>query len=172
MEKQKRIQEKLKIKRKTLRDRISKSTSHNSGGFSWVSTILILVVVGLCWWNISLHRRLEVCKDYDTSNYTEIQHTILNDDDAGYVAELKNFSVISYNEHMGNYTTVWGTPLTPNKSCAVDPRVIPYGAYVIIDGEMYVAEDTGEFVEGERIIGICTTEFRPSKITDVLVIVD
>ena len=39
-----------------------------------------------------------------------------------------------------------GRRLVSGKSCAVDPRVIPYGSNVIVEGKRYVAHDTGTAV--------------------------
>lgn len=35
------------------------------------------------------------------------------------------------------------SPVVPGKTIAVDPNVIPYGSLVVIDGEKYLANDTG-----------------------------
>lgn len=48
------------------------------------------------------------------------------------------------------YTTATGT--TPHVGgCAVDPRVIPLGSYVKLNGVVYHAEDTGGAIKGNRI---------------------
>ncbi len=41
--------------------------------------------------------------------------------------------------------TATGTKATADRTIAVDPKVIPYGSRIIIDGKEYVAEDTGGF---------------------------
>ena len=54
----------------------------------------------------------------------------------------------------GNYVgqpTASGTPLVVGRTIAVDPKVIPLGSYVVIDGHTYVAEDTGSGIKGARI---------------------
>lgn len=47
--------------------------------------------------------------------------------------------------------TATGTYATPNRTIAVDPKVIPYGTEVIISGQTYIAEDTGGNIKGNRI---------------------
>lgn len=47
--------------------------------------------------------------------------------------------------------TATGTTPTPGRTIAVDPDVIPYGTEVLIDGHIYVAEDTGGVIKGNRI---------------------
>lgn len=48
-------------------------------------------------------------------------------------------------------TTATGTVPTPERTIAVDPRKIPYGTKVIIDGHTYIAEDTGGAIKGNKI---------------------
>ena len=47
--------------------------------------------------------------------------------------------------------TATGTRVAANRTIAVDPKVIPLGSKVIIDGHTYVAEDTGGAIKGNRI---------------------
>lgn len=44
-----------------------------------------------------------------------------------------------------------GTKPTPGRTIAVDPSVIPLGTRVIINGQIYVAEDTGSSIKGKKI---------------------
>lgn len=44
-----------------------------------------------------------------------------------------------------------GKRLLQGRSIAVDPRVIPYGTEILIDGHVYVAEDCGGAIKGNRI---------------------
>lgn len=47
--------------------------------------------------------------------------------------------------------TASGVMPTAGRTIAVDPRVIPLGSQVIIDGHTYVAEDTGGAIKGQKI---------------------
>ncbi len=47
--------------------------------------------------------------------------------------------------------TASGTKATPNQTISVDPKVIPLGSKVIIDGHTYIAEDTGGAIKGNCI---------------------
>lgn len=50
----------------------------------------------------------------------------------------------------GDGLTATGIPVTPGV-VAVDPEVIPLGSTVIIDGQAYLAADTGEAVRGNHV---------------------
>ena len=47
--------------------------------------------------------------------------------------------------------TATGTKATQGRTIAVDPRVIPYGTKVVINGNTYIAEDCGGAIKGNRI---------------------
>lgn len=49
------------------------------------------------------------------------------------------------------YKTASGTVVTAGRTIAVDPDVIPLGTKVLINGHLYVAEDTGGAIKGNRI---------------------
>ena len=47
--------------------------------------------------------------------------------------------------------TSTGVTAQANRTIAVDPKVIPYGTTVMIDGKEYIAEDCGGAIKGKRI---------------------
>lgn len=49
------------------------------------------------------------------------------------------------------YLTATGTEVTPGRTIAVDPSVIAYGTEVVIDGQVYIAEDCGGAIKGKHI---------------------
>lgn len=51
--------------------------------------------------------------------------------------------------------TATGTQATAGRTIAVDPEVIPLGTEVIIDGQSYIAEDTGRAIKGNKIDIFC-----------------
>ncbi len=53
--------------------------------------------------------------------------------------------------YSGNNRTASGTVPTSNRTIAVDTNVIPFGTKVIINGQVYVAEDRGGAIKGKRI---------------------
>lgn len=47
--------------------------------------------------------------------------------------------------------TSTGVTAVTNRTIAVDPTIIPYGSKVVINGQVYVAEDCGGAIKGKRI---------------------
>lgn len=50
-----------------------------------------------------------------------------------------------------NGITATGTKATAGRTIAVDPNTIPLGSQVIINGNIYIAEDTGGAIKGNKI---------------------
>lgn len=50
-----------------------------------------------------------------------------------------------------SYPTASGVMPTENHTIAVDTNIIPFGTEILIDGNVYVAEDTGSAIKGNRI---------------------
>ena len=53
--------------------------------------------------------------------------------------------------YSGNNRTASGTVPTTNRTIAIDTSVIPFGTKVVINGQVYVAEDRGGAIKGKRI---------------------
>lgn len=53
--------------------------------------------------------------------------------------------------------TASGARAEVGKTIAVDPAVIPLGSTVIIDGQEYIAQDTGGAIQGNRIDIYCSS---------------
>lgn len=53
--------------------------------------------------------------------------------------------------NMTNPTTASGTRATQGRTIATDTSVIPFGSKVVINGQIYTAEDTGSAIKGKRI---------------------
>lgn len=53
--------------------------------------------------------------------------------------------------YSGGNRTASGTVPTTNRTLAVDTNVIPFGTKLVINGQVYVAEDRGGAIKGKRI---------------------
>lgn len=62
---------------------------------------------------------------------------------------IENYPHICNNGNASSTAT--GTKPTPGRTVAVDPKVIPYFSNVIINGNTYIAEDTGGHIKGNRV---------------------
>ena len=57
-----------------------------------------------------------------------------------------------HNCNNGNSSaTATGTVPMAGRTVAVDPKIIPYGSKVIINGHTYIAEDCGGAIKGNRV---------------------
>lgn len=99
----------------------------------------------------------EICSTVEET--TDIPLTTVKYEDIPKLKELGTFQYFAYcNEeydHICNdgppYLTKMETKPTANRTVAVDPDVIPLGAKLYINGEYYIAEDTGPNIQGNRI---------------------
>lgn len=70
-------------------------------------------------------------------------------------AYIGNFTIAHYDPHSccgtGTGKTATGTVATPGRTIAVDPRIIPLGSQIEINGAIYIAEDTGGAIRGNKI---------------------
>lgn len=57
-----------------------------------------------------------------------------------------------------------GARAEAGKTIAVDPEVIPYGSEVIINGQAYIAQDTGGAIQGNRIDVYCRSHEEALKL--------
>ncbi|MCM1157305.1 MAG: 3D domain-containing protein [Bacteroidales bacterium] len=77
---------------------------------------------------------------------------------AAYGQSLGTFVITAYctcrvccGVYSGGNRTASGTVPTTNRTIAVDTNVIPFGTRLIINGQVYVAEDRGGDIQGKRI---------------------
>lgn len=105
-----------------------------------------------------LSQKWHECNDYQIAKANE------NEELSSKIENMKktnkrlvgNFKITHYcpcttcNGHWGSKTAL-GTTMTPYRTIAVDPRIIPLGSKVEINGNTYIAEDTGGAIKGYRI---------------------
>ncbi len=69
---------------------------------------------------------------------------------------IGNFRITHYGMDITAATSTGATP-TIGRTIGVDPNVIPYGTQVMINGHVYIAEDTGAYT-GNHIDVLCESE--------------
>lgn len=67
------------------------------------------------------------------------------------IASNKLIGKFRITHYAGDTATSTGARPTVGRTIAVDPRVIPYGSRVIINGHTYIAEDCGGAIKGNKI---------------------
>ncbi len=119
----------------------------------------ILIETNLKEENITLSVKEDSAKEMNTTtiDMATISDAMKNDN----INYLGNFKVTAYcgcEQCCGVYaqnrdivTGAIGEPLINNYSIAVDPNIIPYYSTVYINGQAYVAHDTGGAIKGNRI---------------------
>ena len=130
-------------------------------------TILVIVAVLFCAGAIKPWFSVEM-KVIEKIQYVEVENELICKDEEK--TEMKKEENENENEmrFLGNYKltaycacdkccgktdaiTATGAKATQGRTIAVDPKVIPYGSEVIIDGEKYIAEDCGGAIKNNRI---------------------
>lgn len=139
--------------------------------------------VGVRWWRMNkAHEGAEICRRLGGDNSAALAYfgerwTTANNErkelEASQRVSLGNFKITHYcpcsicNGSYAGKPTALGTTLTPYRTIAVDPRVIPLGTHVIINGQEYIAEDTGGAIKGNRI-DLCVATHSEAKAKGVI----
>lgn len=88
----------------------------------------------------------EVTEVTEVTDVTEPEHE--------YIGEFKLTAYCPCSSCCGQWAdgiTSTGVTAQADRTIAVDPKVIPYGTEVVINGNTYVAEDCGGSIKGNRI---------------------
>lgn len=104
---------------------------------------------------------------------TEVELTTVKFEDIPELTELGTFKLTAYcicqeccgksPDHPEYGITASGTRATPGRSVAVDTSVIPFGTKLYINGNTYIAEDTGKLVKG-NVVDICFDNHREAEL--------
>ena len=93
---------------------------------------------------------------YEPETEIMVVQEVVQEEKAPEVVSLGEFKITAYcpcvecSDGWG-YKTSTGAKATEGRTIAVDPKVIPYGSEVVIDGHTYKAEDCGGLIKGNRI---------------------
>lgn len=118
---------------------------------------------GKLWYKIQYGSQVGwVCSSFvkvNSSSPTNTNTNNSNTTNSGKKVSLGTFTLTAY--CLENYphicndgdasATATGVKPKAGRTIAVDPKVIPYGSVVIINGHEYVAEDTGGAIKGKKI---------------------
>lgn len=114
---------------------------------------LLIIILALIFANFSFdymtNQRLKHIENACTSTVIEPYSEEIAEADTLYLTK-ESFLISHYCDCMEccgktDGITRSGTQATVNRTIAVDPEIIPLGTEVIIDGNVYIAEDTGAF---------------------------
>lgn len=105
---------------------------------------------------------------------TEIELTTIKYEDIPKLTELGTFKLTGYcicqeccgktPDHPAYGITKSGAKAKPGKTVGVDPNIIPLGTELYINGNYYIAEDTGDF--SGKIIDICVASHEEADAFD------
>ena len=107
----------------------------------WNIFISILLISVLSIVSLDVKKRVELKPQTQT---IVIEESVIPNE---YLGEF----VATYYTHTGNRTSTGVYPKA-NRTIAVDPKKIPYGTYLYVDGHgVYIAEDCGGDIKGHRL---------------------
>lgn len=117
-----------------------------------VGTLLILAL--MTWVFVAFNNHLvDICRQDKPIAHTDVepqkQTTILQVTATAYSNHYKCTGKTP--SHPAYGITYSGTKATEGRTIAVDKNIIPLGSTVIINGQAYIAEDTGRLIKGNRI---------------------
>ena len=121
-----------------------------------VIVIITIGIVTICRIDSVMSEQAKILKTQEDcmNQIMEIRQEI---DEIEVVESLGEFTLTHYCDCLeccGQYSdgiTATGTEATQGRTIAVDPNVIPLGSEVLIDGQVYIAEDVGGAIKGNRI---------------------
>lgn len=124
--------------------------------FYIITISAILIVAGL-----AIHHIDKVCSErvpmvidnHVEKAYYQAEPEELEEPALEYLGEYKVTHYCPCEECCGkdDGITFTGTAATEGRTVAVDPKVIPLGSEVVLNGENYIAEDIGGAIKGNRI---------------------
>lgn len=106
---------------------------------------------------------IEVQSESEEMVTSDIAETIEDEDNPNNLVNLGEFRITSYcscrkcNGKWYGYPTAAGTEYIEGRTIAVDERQIPLGSKVMINGHIYVAEDTGSEIKRNCIDIYCSS---------------
>ena len=113
----------------------------------------------LVYWQEKADKQAETLEKLDSEitdlniQISELERTISFYESWKNIGEFKITYYWPGEDSYGTATST-GAVATEGRTVAVDPEIIPYGTEIMIDGHIYIAEDTGSALKGNRTIDI------------------
>lgn len=113
----------------------------------------------LAYWQEKADKQAETLEQLDSEitdlniQISELERTINFYESWQNIGEFKITYYWPGEDSYGTATST-GAVATEGRTVAVDPEIIPYGTEIMIDGHIYIAEDTGYALKGNRTIDI------------------
>ncbi len=122
----------------------------------WIFVALIIITLLICT-AINVYADKTIQKmQIDELNQIELRQEVSAVETEPVLTSLGEFKITHYCPCVKccgktDGITYTGTQATAGRTIGVDPDVIPLGSTVYIDGQAYVAEDTGGGIDGRHI---------------------
>lgn len=123
-----------------------------------LAIVTMLLLFGLLINQIVVDENVEVCSIEVESVEVEVEIEVIEvDEPTGEWVSLGTYTLTAYCPcsrccgQFANGITSTGVTARALHTIAVDPKVIPYGTKIMIDGMIYTAEDTGSAIKNKRI---------------------
>ena len=136
-------------------------------GLGLLAVLLIILLLlfllekhkALVYWQEKADKQAETLEQLDSEiadlniQISELERTISFYESWQCLGEFKVTYYWPGEDSYGTATST-GAVATEGRTVAVDPSIIPYGTEIMIDGHIYIAEDTGSALKGNRTIDI------------------
>ena len=148
-----------------MQENEDKSTLYFCFGLLAVLLIVLLLMFllekhkALAYWQEKADKQAETLEQLDSEitdlniQISELERTISFYESWQCLGEFKVTYYWPGEDSYGSATST-GVTAQEGRTVAVDPEIIPYGTEIMIDGHIYIAEDTGSALKGNRTIDI------------------
>lgn len=136
--------------------KIEKHIKTNELAYLAIFVLILTFVAGLCA-GVTI-TKAKAAKEQTTSaiSMQEIISQMQSETETPQLISLGTFKVTAYCPCAAccgktDGITASGTKAAEGRTVAVDPQLIPYGTELVINGNTYIAEDTGGSVKGHKL---------------------